>query len=371
VTGYRKDHDGHKGQKESLLWPIVMPVGLLATILIATVSFSRILLSENSPAATTTALLAAAAVVAFGVFAATRKRLEGGAVAGMIVGIVGVTMMFGGSILLISGGPEKEGPTEKALIVNITAPAGASTKGFEQKQITVPAGEPLKIAFANQEGGVQHNVQIFDGPDAKAPSLMDGAVITGPASSSYDVDPLKAGTYAFICKIHPTTMTGVIIASDSAKADSYNTAAATSPGPSSASGSPAMSMSPSAAAPKPPAAASPASTEPAKATAKPVTLKLSAPTGSVASGFSSTSLTAPAGAPITIDFDNQDGGVTHNVEIFTADPLMDPSATQVFSGEKITGPDKVSYDVGPLEAAAYFYRCVVHPTTMTGTLTVK
>ena len=36
-----------------------------------------------------------------------------------------------------------------------------------------------------------------------------------------------------------------------------------------------------------------------------------------------------------------------------------------------TGPKKVSYAVPALAAGAYPFVCEVHPTTMTGTLTVK
>ncbi|MDO8485154.1 MAG: cytochrome c oxidase subunit II [Candidatus Limnocylindrales bacterium] len=82
--------------------------------------------------------------------------------------------------------------------------------------------------------------------------------------------------------------------------------------------------------------------------------------------FEQASLTAPAGAPFQIVFDNQDSGVPHNVAIHKDLP----TGEEVFKGEIFSGPDKRTYDVAPLEAGAYAFVCTVHPT-MTGTLTVE
>jgi plastocyanin len=88
----------------------------------------------------------------------------------------------------------------------------------------------------------------------------------------------------------------------------------------------------------------------------------------VASGsqFDTDCLQAPADKPITIALDNKDPSIPHNVSIYT-----DSSATKsLFVGETITGPGETTYKVGPLPAGTYFFRCDIHPTTMTGTLTV-
>jgi plastocyanin len=82
--------------------------------------------------------------------------------------------------------------------------------------------------------------------------------------------------------------------------------------------------------------------------------------------FDTAELSLPAGAPATIAFDNQDQGIPHNVAIYTAQ-----GGEQLFSGEIITGPASVEYRVEPpLDPGEYFFQCDVHPTTMTGTVTV-
>ncbi|HEY6568876.1 MAG TPA: cytochrome c oxidase subunit II [Candidatus Limnocylindrales bacterium] len=80
--------------------------------------------------------------------------------------------------------------------------------------------------------------------------------------------------------------------------------------------------------------------------------------------FSTDALAATADAPFTIEFNNEDVGMPHNVEI------KDPGGAQVFLGKIITGPAKEPYPVPPLKAGSYTFVCTVHPN-MTGTLTVQ
>ena len=83
--------------------------------------------------------------------------------------------------------------------------------------------------------------------------------------------------------------------------------------------------------------------------------------------FSTDSLVAPAGESFTVVFDNQDGVEPHNFAIYT-----DESASEAIDGTEIeTGPLKQELAVDGLEAGEYYFQCDVHPTTMTGTLTVE
>ena len=82
--------------------------------------------------------------------------------------------------------------------------------------------------------------------------------------------------------------------------------------------------------------------------------------------FDTTTLTAPAGRPFDLVFDNA-VAVPHNVAIYTDDSAADP----LFVGETVTGPTTITYAVPALDPGEYFFRCDVHPTQMTGTLVAE
>jgi plastocyanin len=80
--------------------------------------------------------------------------------------------------------------------------------------------------------------------------------------------------------------------------------------------------------------------------------------------FTTTTVTAPAGVPFVIAFDNQDAGTPHNVAI------KDASGAEVFKGEIFSGVATKNYEVPALKAGTYTFTCTVHPN-MTGTLTAN
>lgn len=84
------------------------------------------------------------------------------------------------------------------------------------------------------------------------------------------------------------------------------------------------------------------------------------------SKFVETSLEAPAGHPFDIEFENADTGTIHNVSIYT-----NSSATKsVYAGGLFSSGTQTEH-VPALDAATYYFRCDFHPTTMSGTLTVR
>ncbi len=119
--------------------------------------------------------------------------------------------------------------------------------------------------------------------------------------------------------------------------------------------------------PPPPSGAPPASgTPPASGAPAPS----GAPAGQVVQleakniAFLQSTLTATAGAPFTIHFQNSDNSVPHDVKI------SDASGTQVFLGDPVTGPNAADYQVPALAAGSYPFVCTFHPS-MTGTITVQ
>ena len=84
--------------------------------------------------------------------------------------------------------------------------------------------------------------------------------------------------------------------------------------------------------------------------------------------FDKTTLSANASAPITIDFDNKDDGVDHNIHFFKG---ADASGASVGATDVAAGPVKQTLNLGTLAPGTYYYHCDVHPDAMTGTLTVK
>lgn len=79
---------------------------------------------------------------------------------------------------------------------------------FDTTTITSTADKPLAIAFVNKDAGIPHDIEIADAGGA---IVFEGATIKGVSDTVYSVPPLKAGTYKYFCKWHPT-MVGALSA---------------------------------------------------------------------------------------------------------------------------------------------------------------
>lgn len=81
---------------------------------------------------------------------------------------------------------------------------------FDTDCLAAPADQAFTIAFDNQDESTQHNVSIY--PEAEgSDAVFTGDIVTGVATTTYDVSALKTGTYRFRCDVHPMTMNGTFI----------------------------------------------------------------------------------------------------------------------------------------------------------------
>jgi plastocyanin/mono/diheme cytochrome c family protein len=91
-----------------------------------------------------------------------------------------------------------------SVVLNVTA----QNIAFDVHELTAPAGQPFQIHFTNKDAGIPHNIDI---------RLQDGTVVqanpnlTDAGETTYTIKALAAGTYVFICAVHPIpAMTGTL-----------------------------------------------------------------------------------------------------------------------------------------------------------------
>ncbi|MGQ0669485.1 MAG: cupredoxin domain-containing protein [Actinomycetota bacterium] len=303
--------------RDRLVLPILIPVLGLVFIALLVVGFSRVLLSVSPTAATVTATVVAFGIMLIATRVAALKRIRASSLASMLGAVAGVAMIAGGIALAAIGPEEPEKPEEQPVVVAIAAGPNAAVEGFDRDTLSFPPGEPVELEFDNQDPGVPHNVAVYADEGFAEPVFVPDGTITGPAQAAYGIEPLEEGTYFFRCEVHPITMTGTI---------------EVAPGGGGGGGGGGPS---------------------------------SVPIFAEAFQFSESALSLPADTASTIEFDNRDAGVQHNVAIYRDEGLDEV----LFRGDLVTGPAKVDYDVPALPAGTYYFQCDVHPP-MNGTVTV-
>jgi plastocyanin len=308
--------------RDRLVLPVLLPVGIVVFLVLMLWGFSRLLLGVTAAAATVTAVVVSIGILVISAIAANRGTIRGSTIGAAFGATAGVAMLAGGIALAVVGEGEEEpvdhGPavTVELVAVNIA---------FEPTTLPVPADAPFAIAFENRDG-VQHNVVIHDNPEFSGEPVFRGDLITGPATTTYDVDPLAPATYFFFCEVHPQ-MIGDIEA-----------APGQGGGPGEEPGGPGEE----------PGGGVP--TEPATVVAQGI-------------AFDTDTISMPADEPATLTFDNRDSQ-PHNIAIYADDSLSEA----FFQGEIVTA-ETVEYPIPPLEAGEYYFQCDVHPS-MNGTVSV-
>jgi plastocyanin len=131
------------------------------------------------------------------------------------------------SVLLAGCGTAADSPPPTCDPHGTALTINAPGISFDKKCLAAPAGQAFTVAFDNQQSGTAHNflISVAFAPGSKV--LFQGATVTGPTSTTYDVPGLSPGTYSFECSIHPGPMHGTFIVAAPA---SSSTTATHSPG---------------------------------------------------------------------------------------------------------------------------------------------
>jgi plastocyanin len=108
-----------------------------------------------------------------------------------------------------SAAPGESPAASEAPIPEADITITAQNIAYLESEVTAPADTPFTIAFVNLDAGVPHNVAIHEGSPT-GPELWQGEIFNGVETRVYEVPALPAGTYGFICTVHPN-MTGTLI----------------------------------------------------------------------------------------------------------------------------------------------------------------
>ncbi len=183
---------------------------------------------------------------------------------------------------------------------------------FDPGTLAAPAGSRVSLTYEDQDPD-PHNFALYSS-QSSSEAIFRSAVITGPITETYSFTaPSSPGTYYY--RSDPNVgLVGTF------------TVTATAGG----------------------------ATVPVTLTAKNM-------------AFDTRTITVPAGSAVVMTFVNSDPGIPHNFALYT-----DGSAgNTIFGGEIVTGVKTVTYAfTAPAVPGTYFFRCDVHPETMTGTFVV-
>jgi plastocyanin len=101
------------------------------------------------------------------------------------------------------GGPTGLGDSSPPGSLDPASPRlSAVDVAFDREAIEVPAGRPFVLVFENREA-LSHNVSLYADP-ASQRRVFEGLLFAGPATRWYPIPALEAGTYAFVCDLHPS-----------------------------------------------------------------------------------------------------------------------------------------------------------------------
>ncbi len=99
-------------------------------------------------------------------------------------------------------------PTSTCEPSGTTLTIAAKERKFDKDCLAAPADRPFTVNFDNKDQTV-HNLMILESHSASEALFDAGTIPNG--IRTLNVPGLKAGTFAFHCKIHPGAMSGTFI----------------------------------------------------------------------------------------------------------------------------------------------------------------
>lgn len=102
--------------------------------------------------------------------------------------------------------PSSQSAPPSASAPTAAVDVAAQNIAFTPTELSVAPDVAFQIDFANNDPSIPHNIAI---KDAAGSTIFDGEIFNGVATRTYDVQALPAGTYQFVCTVHPN-MTGTL-----------------------------------------------------------------------------------------------------------------------------------------------------------------
>lgn len=224
---------------------------------------------------------------------------------------------------LVSTAPRNATPTPTGAAGGAAVALNLTIKGdtFSPKNLSVPAGARVTLTFNDQDVN-PHNFALYPSLSS-SDAIFRSPLVTGPVTATYTFTaPATPGNYYYRSDPNSGAVGTLTVTATTTVATTTTSAGG--------------------------------ATVPLTLTAKNI-------------AFDKATLSAPAGSTVVLTFANNDANVPHNFALYT-----DSSAgTSIFKGQIVTGPSTTTYTfTAPNTRGTYFFRCDVHPETMTGTFVV-
>ncbi|MEW6225739.1 MAG: cupredoxin domain-containing protein [Chloroflexota bacterium] len=84
----------------------------------------------------------------------------------------------------------------------------AENVAFRESDVAGAAGVPFTLQLVNRDAGIPHGVEIRD---QAGRSVFRSEIVTGPAQPVFDVPALEAGSYTFVCPVHPNMVATFVV----------------------------------------------------------------------------------------------------------------------------------------------------------------